>query len=122
MKDIVRHSTLRLFCARIPAKLMLANTQSPEMPVSWIRTCGALLSVPQQQLHRNPTTAGELLRYVANLFLAWRNTRSRVAVFWVLHHPKATKAKFSSVQSFSKIDDCCKIAIVFVVSLRRSHW
>jgi len=34
MKVKVRQSTLRLFCARIPAKLTLANIHNPEMPVS----------------------------------------------------------------------------------------
>ncbi|MGC2212414.1 MAG: hypothetical protein WA602_04355, partial [Silvibacterium sp.] len=34
MKANVRQSTLGLFCARMPAKLMLADTHSPEMPVS----------------------------------------------------------------------------------------
>jgi len=34
MKAKVRQSTLRLFCARMPAKLTLANTHNPEMPVS----------------------------------------------------------------------------------------
>jgi hypothetical protein len=29
----VRQSTLGLFCARMPAKLTLANSRSPEMPV-----------------------------------------------------------------------------------------
>jgi hypothetical protein len=33
-KANVRQNTLRLFCARMPAKLMLANIHNPEMPVS----------------------------------------------------------------------------------------
>jgi hypothetical protein len=34
MNANVRQRALRLFCARMPAKLTLANTHNPEMPVS----------------------------------------------------------------------------------------